>query len=371
MRLLISCGGTGGHFYPGLSLARRLIADGSEAELLLSGKLVAEQTRIARSFDVPVTPLPFMPPLRPGMDGIRFCWGAFSGSIKACRRMRQFKPDGVLAMGSFASLPLVVAALLWRKPIFLHDGNARIGKSNRMGSRFARLLGTAFPAVNGDRCRCPVVTAGMPLRPELGQEVSREEAIQKLNELFQGTLVNNLPTLLVFGGSQGARTLNSIFPEACGLAQKNGCLPFQVIHLCGRNNAPAVDALYRNSNVPALAVDSCSQMEFCYSAADLVVSRSGGSTVAELMHFGRYGILVPYPYAMEKHQDDNALYPVSLGGAEMIQDKDFTIVKVQEVLNSFLADVDACREKGRRLKEFDIPDAAGNFLNQIRQSLQK
>lgn len=231
-KLAITCGGTGGHFYPGLSIARAQQERGGEVLLLLSGVNSLRQREIAESYRVPAEVLPQMPSPRGIGSAARFLRGLAGGTLLAGRSLAGFRPQAVLGMGSFASLPALLAAKFRGIPVYLHDGNARIGKANRLLSRCARFLGTAFPAVNADRCRCEVGTIGMPVRPELEAMagVGRDRAVAGLNRLFGSNLVPELPVILIFGGSQGASIFNSVLPRALN---RLGRRDFQVLHLSG------------------------------------------------------------------------------------------------------------------------------------------
>ena len=364
--LVITCGGTGGHFYPGLSIARAQLARGKKVLLLLSGKNAEAQSRIAGKFSVPCRTLPYMPSPSP-KHPLR-CWqflrGLFSGKKIARMIMQSEKPDAVLGMGSFASLPVIWAAKKLRLPVFLHDGNARIGRANRRLSRYAQLLATAFPAVNGNKVRCKCVVAGMPLRPELKQEtLSKIEATRVLNGKYDGLLEAGHFTILLFGGSQGARKLNDVFGRAVKrLAGKYGRI--QLIHLSGVGEFSAMASFYAENDYPVLLLDSLSEMHWAYNAADLVIARSGGSSVAEINAFGKYAVLVPYPYAMELHQDDNAGYLKSLGAAEVLSDAALTEEKAFDLLEKLYLAGDLA-QKGCSARRSDAWDGAKNMLDLI------
>ena len=329
-KIIISCGGTGGHFYPGLAMARENIADGGDSLLLLSGIHAAKQAQIARQNGVKAVELPYMP--SPGKNPARllkFFIGLLTGFFRAKIEIIKFKPDEIWGMGSFAQLPVIAAH--GNIPVFLHDGNARIGKANRFLSFMAQSVATAFPAVNADKCKAPVICIGMPLRQELKEHarISKAEAIEKLNEEFGVEFSPGKTCYLIVGGSQGAATLNTNIPQALKQIKNPD---FQVMHLAGPNKLDDVKAAYQDAEFPVLAIASSEKMQLFYGAADRVFSRSGGSTVAELILFRKKAVLVPYPYAAEDHQADNARYMVSLGNAVMVRDEEFTAEKVLSLL---------------------------------------
>ncbi|MBE6368018.1 MAG: UDP-N-acetylglucosamine--N-acetylmuramyl-(pentapeptide) pyrophosphoryl-undecaprenol N-acetylglucosamine transferase [Lentisphaerae bacterium] len=340
--LVITCGGTGGHFYPGLSVARTQQARGKKVLLLLSGKNSLEQAKIAEKFQIRCITLPHMP--SPSIKHPGNCWrffkGLLSGVVQARKILKTESPDAVLGMGSFASLPVITAARLLKLPIFLHDGNARIGKANRILSRWAQALATAFPAVNADKVRCPYSVSGMPLRPELKQhKLSKAEAIEALNQKFDCQLSAAHFTILLFGGSQGARKLNEVFGTVIRqLAEKYGNI--QLIHLTGAGEYASVAAFHAEEKYPLLQLPGLSEMHWAYNAADLVIARSGGSSVAEINAFGKYAVVVPYPYAAELHQDDNADYLVTLQAACKLDNDSLSEAQALELLEKLYRQAD-------------------------------
>ncbi len=329
-RLIISCGGTGGHFFPGLSIARTFQQQGGEVMLLLSGINSEQQVKTAQKYGINAVALPLMP--TPRRNPVKFFSGLIRGYCQSVKIMKSFAPQAVLGMGSFAMTPVLLAALRKHIPVALHDGNARIGKANRIFSRWAKVLGAGFPAVNGDRCRCRIADTGMPVRPELLSKCgfSKAEAIQNLNQLFGCELKEDLTTILIFGGSQGAAVFNTVLPQAL-LQCRNA--DFQVLHLCGKGKKADPENLYSKAAFPVLLLESSDVMEYFLGAADAVFCRSGGSTLAELALFGKGAFLIPYPFAAEGHQQDNAGYFERNNAAMVINNGDFTVEKAVGLLN--------------------------------------
>ncbi len=367
-RLAITCGGTGGHFYPGLSIARVMQERGGEVLLLLSGVHSLRQSEIARSHGVPAEVLPPMPSPHGPRSAARFLTGLVGGSVRAGRLLGGFRPQAVLGMGSFASLPALLAADLRGIPCFLHDGNARIGKANRWMSRRARFLGTAFPAVNAGGCRCGVGTIGMPVRPELeaAAGIGRGRAIEELNRLFGSALAPELPVILIFGGSQGASVFNSILPQALN---QLGRSDFQVLHLSGPAKLEETRSGYAASRFGTLVQASSERMELFLGAADLVVARSGGSTVAELALFGRASLLIPYPHAAENHQFDNAGFLSESGAAVRLENAGCTVGAVRDILLDFLDHPENWLSRAAAAAALGSPGAAGRMLDRIAAGL--
>ncbi len=370
-RLAITCGGTGGHFYPGLSVARALRAGGGEALLLLSGVNAPRQKEIAESYGVPAVALPRMPSPRGIGTAFAFGFGALGGLGASLRELKRFRPQALLGMGSFTSLPPILAAHLRGIPVFLHDGNARIGKANRFFSSGAKLLATAFPACNADKCRCEVLVTGMPLRPELeaAAGISRAEAMAELERLFEVKLESEVPTILVFGGSQGAAIFNAAVPAA--LKRLQGRRRFQLLHLAGPGKLEATKQAYGEVSFPLLLLESSGRMELFLGAADLVVCRSGGSTVAELARFGKASVLIPYPFAAEHHQDDNARVLERAGGAELLPNAECSPERLEALFDRLLAAPETLAGLGRGAAACAVPDAAGRLIAELTNRLRE
>ena len=360
-KLVISCGGTGGHFFPGLSTARVFREQGGEVLLLLSGVHAPAQREIAAGYGIEAVALPEMPHYR--RHPIRFLRGFFGGLSEAKRRIRRFGAQAVLGMGSFATLPVMLAALRCKVPVFLHDGNARIGKANRLFSRFARFVAVAFPAVNGSACHCRVWEAGMPLRPEMRgfSAADRKSAIDAVNREFGTAFSPDLPIILVTGGSQGAAVFNTVLPEALCRAGSG----FQVIHLAGKGKTADAGRIYGQAAFPHLLLESTGRMGEVLAAADLVFSRSGGSTIAELALFGRAAVLVPYPYAAEGHQLDNARCFADRQAAKLVENRELTVERAEALIRDFLLHPREWSAMGERMRQLARPDAAEVLIAEI------
>jgi UDP-N-acetylglucosamine--N-acetylmuramyl-(pentapeptide) pyrophosphoryl-undecaprenol N-acetylglucosamine transferase len=302
-RLLITCGGTGGHFYPGLAIAKAIQKRGGKVKLLLSGKHAPTQKAAAEKQGVEAIVLPALRPLR--QAPFSFTAGVFKGFCICRREIKSFAPQALIGMGSFTSSPAVLAAKTARVPLYLHDGNAKIGKANRFFSRAARFLATAFPPANADKIKCPIHVSGMPIREQLIEaagKLTKEDSIVRLNAMYGSELSPSVPTILIFGGSQGASELNAALPEALlQLNEQN----LQVLHLAGKNKLESTEEAYQDARFKRLLLETSEHMDLFLSAADIVFCRAGGSSMAELSLFGKAAVLIPYPFAADDHQRAN------------------------------------------------------------------
>jgi UDP-N-acetylglucosamine--N-acetylmuramyl-(pentapeptide) pyrophosphoryl-undecaprenol N-acetylglucosamine transferase len=364
-RILITCGGTGGHFYPGLSIARELERRDGKALLLLSGKNALKQKHVAEQNGISAEIIPSAPIPRSLFRIPSFVLTLCGGTCKATAIIRDFRPEAVLAMGSFTSLPASVASLFQRIPLFLHDGNAKAGKANIFLSKWAKHMFLSFPTVNSDKIKCPYSCVGLPLRPELLEfKISRENALKAVNEQWATDFSGDKFTLLVFGGSQGAGKINRSIPESLlALPPEN----IQVIHLTGMEDRAKVEKAYSEALFRKLLIESTENMPLLYSIADFVICRAGGSSVSELAFFGKYSLLIPYPFAAESHQDFNAEYLASQKGAEIIHESAVTPEIIREIISKWLKNSVNYKELGLKNKKLAKPDAAVRILETLKR----
>ncbi len=289
-RVVIAAGGTGGHFYPGLVTAQALKARGWEPLMIVrtgDPALAALEREGLAALPVDLRGLP----RRPGPELFTFARKLAGSMGTLSRALRAFAPDLALGMGGYLTFPLIFAA--WRRgvPRAVHESNAILGLANAAAAKLGADLYWGLPPADS-AARGAVV--GTPVRPALWNRRGAAEARRALG-------LADRPTILVFGGSQGAQGINAALPRALK------ALPgVQVLHLTGKGKAEAASAAYRAEGVTADVREYLEDMASAYGAADLVVCRSGASTLAELAAQGAPAVLVPYPHAAANHQDANA-----------------------------------------------------------------
>jgi UDP-N-acetylglucosamine--N-acetylmuramyl-(pentapeptide) pyrophosphoryl-undecaprenol N-acetylglucosamine transferase len=296
MNTVIACGGTGGHLFPGIAVAEVLRDRGHEVMLLVSEKDVdALALSTHRSFQFEKLPTIGLPsPFSPAILGfIR----RFYESLSLCRSIYgKFKPQVVLGMGGFTSTAPVLAGRMRGISTFIHESNAVPGKANRLTARIVRAVMLGFKECAPFFPKAHTEITGTPIRTEL-KPLDRQIACQKLG------LRDDLTTLLVMGGSQGASGINQAMIKALPFFQG---APLQVIHLSGARDERLVADNYRRENISAYVAAFHHRMEEVYSAANFVVGRAGAASLAEFAAFSLPGILIPFPYAADDHQTRNA-----------------------------------------------------------------
>ncbi|MDE1170799.1 MAG: undecaprenyldiphospho-muramoylpentapeptide beta-N-acetylglucosaminyltransferase [Verrucomicrobium sp.] len=362
MRVAIACGGTGGHLFPGLAVAEALRRRGHEALLLVSEKEIDRTALEGRGeFASRALPAVGWPGLGPRLPGFFLkLWR----SASACRRLFQdYAPDAVLSMGGFTG-----AAPLWiagrRKiPAFLHESNAVPGRVTRLFARRVDrvLVGFGACAAALSPARCSVT--GTPVRGAL-REVPRAEAASALG------LDPSRRTLLVAGGSQGARALNRLVCRTLPL-WKDRLAAWQFIHLSGAADAEETARAYQDIEALAHVRPFSAQMAEIYSLADLAVGRSGASTLTELAHYGLPSLLVPLPTAAEDHQTANARIFTQAGAASLFRQEDLTPQAFDAAVRGVLGEEHRLQEMARAARALAVPDAAGRVAEAVLNGIQK
>jgi len=312
-RLLIAGGGTGGHLYPGLEVAREVGRLRPDVECVFAGAGRPVEARVLEGtgFRAEALRAPRFP--RSPLDVPAFLVGLGRGVHDGIACVRRLRPGAVLGLGGYPSAPPAVGATLLGVPLFLFEPNAVPGRANRLLARRARAVFVQFEEA---RARLPhpgrAVETGVPVRPQIAGAGAgaRAAACARLGlDPFRRTL-------LVLGGSQGAKGINRALAARAPdlLGGRAGAL--QVVHLAGSEpEAAAVASAYRAASVRAFVAPYLEAMELAYAAADLALCRAGASTIAELAVRGLPAVLVPYPFAADGHQEANARAVERSGGA--------------------------------------------------------
>ena len=311
-RVAIACGGTGGHLFPGIAVGDALVARGCEVTLLVSPKEV-DQPAVKSAYGMDVEPLPVV-----GLSGNlpKFTLRFFQ-SLGHCRKLfREQRPSVVLAMGGFTSAPPVIAGKMMGAKIFLHEANAVPGRAVKLLSPLADEVFVQFPDAMAGVSGAGVRATGMPVRATM-EPVPKPDARTVLG------LADDQPVLLVMGGSQGAESINQAMLDTLPRLAKS--LPkLQYIHLTGNRELNPVREAYDALGLRAVVRPFLTEMEYALGAADLAVSRSGASALAEFSAMELPAILVPYPAAVDDHQRLNARTFVEMGAARCFHQKQLT-----------------------------------------------
>ena len=353
MKVGIACGGTGGHIFPGLAVARVLSDKHHEVVLWLTGRDVESVSTANWKGRVITTGGKGMPA---GMS-LRSL-GALVGLMAAFLRcwlvMMKDRPDVLLAMGGYASVGPVLAARMLGVPVVLHESNAVPGRAVEFLSRYATVVAISFQSAANYIQRCRTVLTGFPVRNEIKDRPSDR------------LLATNFFTVLVMGGSQGAHRLNEIAVSAlCRLHQQG--IPVQVIHLTGIKDESYVRKSYQDTGVPCVVFSFLKEMSMAYNQADMLIARAGAATCAEIAARAVPGILVPLPSAMRDHQTANAIAFRKVSGIDVIMEKDLSV----ENLGDYMRDCYRNPEKLDRMRDVLRKIPANNSAEKIAELLEK
>ncbi len=345
--VMIMAGGTGGHVFPALAVARDLRDRGVEVVWL--GSRRGLEARISPPAGVVMEWLTMS-----GLRGrgllvwLRAPWTVARALLQALFIFRRIKPGVALGMGGFVSAPGGLAAWLTRVPLLIHEQNTVAGYANRLLAHLARRVLLAFPGALPARKTCS--ETGNPVRRELlGMTTPSARFAARSGPL----------RILVLGGSQGARVLNRKVPE--GLARLE--IDCTVLHQAGRSNGKDVQSAYQRLSVSSQVREFIEDMAQVYAWADLAICRAGALTLAELTAVGLGAILVPFALAADDHQTRNAQYLVERGAASLIAEQDLSPDSLSAAVEKFAANRASALDRALRAQELARPRATEDVVD--------
>ncbi len=353
-RAIIAGGGTGGHLFPGIAVAREMekrfdrtrivfIVGHRKMEVNILDKYGYEK----QSIDVE------------GLKGRSLFRGAGvmvrlpKGFYQSARVIKQVSPGVVLGVGGYTSGPVCLAGRLLGVPTAIHEQNTYPGLTNRILARVVNKVLISYDESREYFGSAAMSLTGNPVREELlihpGPTQTRESA---------GFAI------LVLGGSQGARAINSAFVEALLHLQKRGLSP-EIIHQTGQLDYERVKKMYSRHGFRGEVMPFIDDMAGAYARADLVVSRAGATTLAEIAALGKASVLIPYPYAANQHQDTNARVLEQAGGAIVKNEQDMNGENLAQELGDLMQHPEKVTEMGRAALARGRRDAARQIVDQL------
>ncbi len=347
IKIVIAGGGTGGHLFPGLAVAKALSAK-DDVEVVFVGTSRGIEASVVDRMGYRLEILRAGAMAGRGLSGkLLAAWEVVCGVAGGLRLVRHMRPACVLGVGGYASVPMTLAAAALGVPTAIMEQNVKPGAANKLLSRFARRVLVAFEHTAGYFPGRNVVRTGTPVRGDL---VERFRALRQCREAGRFTV-------LVFGGSQGARRLNEAVVDALPrLVDLAGSI--RMICQTGKADFERVRQAAEASSLEVEVLPFIDDMAGAYSKADLVVCRAGAATIAELSALGLPAVLVPYPYAAGGHQDANADALVAAGAAEKIPDAEMTGEALVRVIRRFNGEPETLAIMGARSRGLGAPDAA-------------
>jgi UDP-N-acetylglucosamine--N-acetylmuramyl-(pentapeptide) pyrophosphoryl-undecaprenol N-acetylglucosamine transferase len=334
-----------------LATARELRQRGHDVTLLLGGRDVEESS--IDGWDGAVVSIEAARfPGRKILKYPGFALRLIRAIFSVYRLFRQTRPAAVLAMGSYTSLAPVAAAKLCGAAVVLHEANAVPGQAVAVLSRFATVTGLNFPQAADCIRHCRTEVVGLPLRAGM----QRSEHARRM-----------LSTLLVMGGSQGARAINEVIPAALRIMKQRG-LELDVIHLAGKSNAADVDRVYRDSGIAADVRDFVSDMSSVYTAADFAIARAGAASCTELAACGVPALLIPHPTVPGDHQTKNAQAMVESGGFDMRRQSELSSEWLAGYLENIVVNPGIVVNMRNQLLKTEVVDGASRLADLVEQA---
>jgi UDP-N-acetylglucosamine--N-acetylmuramyl-(pentapeptide) pyrophosphoryl-undecaprenol N-acetylglucosamine transferase len=353
---MICGGGTAGHVYPGLALAAALKELEPKTEIVFVGTDEGLEKGLVAEAGYPLETLPVKGmPRRMSAGTVGFMSRLGFSLIKAGKILKKHQPSVVVGMGGFASFPPVLAAVKLGYPTVIHEQNSVAGLANRwLGRRVDHVALSYDHMADWDGRAKAVTVVGNPVRPEV-LKATRRQALKILG------LEERPFTLLIFGGSRGARKINQAAIEAYDLLRPVQHL--QIVHITGMIEYEQVKAQLtavkqRHDRVLYHLFPYIKDMGPAYAAADLVVSRAGATTLAEVTARGLPSVLVPYPYATDNHQVVNARQLEVAGAAKIIPDDNFSSQLFWQAVSGYVYQPSTLQEMAGRAMKLGRPEAA-------------
>ncbi|MBI5206502.1 MAG: undecaprenyldiphospho-muramoylpentapeptide beta-N-acetylglucosaminyltransferase [Candidatus Firestonebacteria bacterium] len=362
MRAMIVCGGTGGHIYPGIALARALKNREDSNQIIFVGRKDSLEERIflKEGWEYKTICSSGMP------RNFSFTWIPFIiktliGIFQSNFIVLGFKPDIIIGTGAYLSFPILFTGKLFGIPELILEPNVYPGLTTRILAGFADRIAIAFEDTKNylTKCKDKCLLTGNPVRSLIALR-KREEAEIAFN------LYERKKTVLIFGGSQGASCIN----QSC-IDMKDYIEPLkdkvQFIFITGDDDFKKVSENYEKSNVKVIVAPFIYNMEDAFALADMVVCRAGATTLAEITTRGIPAVLIPYPYATDNHQMKNAQYLEQNGAAKIILDRELTGYKLAEAIKELLLNDRKLNEMHEASKKIGRPDALENIIKIVNE----
>ncbi|WP_035053620.1 undecaprenyldiphospho-muramoylpentapeptide beta-N-acetylglucosaminyltransferase [Carnobacterium pleistocenium] len=367
MKILLSGGGTGGHVYPALALMRRIQEVDPTAEFLYVGTEKGLESKIVKNYGIPFASVEIKGFKRSlSLDTFKTVRMFISSISQAKKIVKKFQPDIVIGTGGYVCAPIVYAASKLGIPSIIHEQNSVAGITNKFLSRYVTKIAICFEEVKKDFANYPekICFTGNPRAQEVSN-VEKKAALEEYN------LDSEQPTVLIFGGSRGAKRINDAFIEALPmLATKN----YQVLMVTGDihyENIQSQLVKIKNDKFNISVVSYIPNMPEVFTTVSLVVSRSGATTLAELTALGLPSILIPSPYVTNDHQTKNAESLANKGAAKLIKEESLTGEKLVQTLDELMLNSEKRQEMAKNAKKIGMPLASDRLIEVINGIMKK
>ena len=359
--IILAAGGTGGHVFPAEALSNALLHRDYRLGLVTDSR--------GQAYGGTLGSVPTYRILAGGIAGRNPLFKLFAilelvlGTFQALALLRRLQPSAVVGFGGYASFPTVLAASILGIPTILHEQNAVLGRANRLLARWATRIATSYDHVEKipSTAKASIVNTGMPVRASIAAMCETPYSPPTDTGPIRG---------LVLGGSQGARILSQVIPDAISRLPQALQPRLDISQQCRPEDLDAVKDAYKKAGIRAILSSFFTDIPTRLSHAHLVITRSGASTVAELTALGRPAILVPYKHAIDDHQTANAKALEQAGGAWCIPQNSFAAGPLSAQLASLFLPGNPLAQAAAKSKAFGRIDAAERLADLISTSMK-
>lgn len=352
--MLLTGGGTGGHLFPAVAVAQEFQRQMPETEVLFVGTRRQVDTRSLEVYgfaseNIKCYGLKGKNPL----ELIKAIATLPVSFYQAARAIRHFRPNIIFGVGGYVTGPVVIAGKSLGIATVIHEQNSVPGLANRKLGSFVDRVCLSLPGSGGLFPEKKICYTGNPVRRNI---------LELAAKALPGAAGNNKKTLLVLGGSQGAQAVNKLVSESLRSLPDTFLSGIRVIHQTGEHDFKGIQELYATRGIDSLVRPFFTDMAEIYEQADLLISRAGATTLAEIAVLGKPSILIPYPFAADNHQEKNAKHYVDGRGAVMFRQNELTCEKLGAVIQEFMGDDGRLKAMGSAMKTLAYPNAAENIV---------
>ena len=368
MKVIIAAAQTGGHINPGIAIANKIKKENKNAEILFIGTPRGiENDLVPRAGYSLKTIEAYGINRKISISNIKNMFKTFKSCSKAKKILKEFKPDIVIGTGGFICGPVLLASSKLKIPTIIHESNSYPGVATKL---LSGKVNTVLIAFEDTKQKLPkaknIVLTGTPTKVEK-IDLNKEQKQELLKEL---DLKENLSIVLIFGGSQGAKSINNCIID---ILENKSNSNYQIIWACGQKQYDIIKNELKEKNINIEKIENAKIVPYIYNMeeimnlADIIISRSGAMTITEVAKCGKPAIFIPFPFATENHQEYNAKVLKNVGAAEIILDKDLNKETLTQVLEKMLKDKEHLIKMGKNAEKIAIKDVEDRIYQEVKK----
>ncbi len=371
MKVIIAAAQTGGHINPGIAIANKIKKENKNAKIMFIGTTRGlENDLVPRAGFELKTINAYGINRKINIENVKNMFETLKGFKEAKRIVKEFNPDIVIGTGGFICGPVLTAAKKYKIPTMVHESNAFPGVAVKL---LSKKVDTVLLGFEDAKKRLPnaknMVVTGTPTKIKK-VELSQEQKEKLLSEL---NLKKGLPTVLVFGGSQGAKSINTTLID---IIKNNSNKTYQIIWASGPKQYDIIKNELNSLKININKIDNVKILPYIYNMeemmnlSDIIISRSGAMTITEIAKVGKPSIFIPFPFATENHQEYNAKVLENVGAAKIILDKDLNSDILSKTLDNMLKDKNKLKEMGKNAEKVAINNVEDRIYDEIKKLIK-